>query len=145
MARRNTETAPTTSVINEVMEAVIGLMNATSPFATVTRGALPTTEGIVCEIGPTIQDVLFWDKNTFIPLDVTINAKHPNMKTLSDTMNNIHGVLTRAKLYPEDTNQNRWQIVDIMTQNIPQIIGREDNNDWIMASALTVNFFWRGD
>ena len=145
MARRNTETAPTTSVINEVMEAVIGLMNATSPFATVTRGALPTTDGIVCEIGPTIPDTLFWDKNTFIPLDVTINAKHPNMKTLSDTMNNIHGVLTRAKTYPEDTNRNRWQIVDIMTQNIPQIIGREDNNDWIMASALTVNFFWRGD
>ena len=143
MAKRNT--TPTTSVVNEVLEAVITLMNATSPFATVTRGALPTTEGIVCEIGPSIQNTLFWDKNTFYPLDVTINAKHPNLKTLSDTLNNIHGVLTRAKEYPEDTNQTRWQITDISTQNLPQIIGREQNNDWIMASALTVNFFWRGD
>ena len=40
------------SVINQVLEAVIGLMNATSPFASVTRGALPTGVGLTVEIGP---------------------------------------------------------------------------------------------
>ena len=145
MAIRNTETAPTTSVINEVMEAVIGLMNATSPFSTVTRGALPTTEGITCEVGPTVTSDLYWDKNTFVPLDVTINAKHPNMKTVSDALNNIHSVLTRAKVYPEDTVNNRWQIADIKTSTLPRIIGREDNNDWLMASGLSINFYWKGD
>lgn len=134
-----------TSVINEVMEAVIGLMNATKPFATVTRGALPTTEGIVCEVGPSVISEMYLDKNTFIPLDVTLNAKHPNMKTLSDTMNTIHSALTRAKVYPEDTTSGRWCITDIKNATIPRIIGREQNNDWLMASGLSVEFYWKGD
>ena len=135
-----------TSVINEVLEAVIGLMNETNPFTPVTRGALPTSRGLVCEVGPSIPQEMYWDKNTFIPLDVTLNGKHPNLKTLSDTMNNIHSALTRVKVYPHDTTEaDRWQITDIENQNLPQIIDREQNNDWIAASALTVKFYWKGE
>ena len=133
-----------TSVINEVLEAVIALINATHPFATVTRGALPTGQGLVCEIGPTMPEAMYWDKNTFIPMDVTLNGKHRNLKTLSDAMNDIHSSLTRAKTYPADAN-GRWQITDILNQNLPQIIDREQNNDWIAASAITVKFYWKGD
>lgn len=131
-----------TSVINEVLEAVIGLMNATNPFATVTRGALPTGNGLVCEIGPTIPEEVYLDKNAYIPLDVTLNGKHKNLKTVTDAMNEIHSALTRAKNYPAS---DRWQITDIENQNLPQIIGREENNEWLLASALTVNFYWEGD
>jgi hypothetical protein len=131
-----------TSVINEVLESVIGMMNDEHPFQGVTRGALPVHEGLVCEIGPSIQDTLFFDKNVVIPLDVTLNGKHPNLKTLTDTMNGLHSALTRARSYP---STDRWQIIDILNQNLPQIIGREENNDWMAASALTVRFFWKGD
>ena len=140
-----TPTYSASSVINQVLEAVIGLMNATTPFATVTRGALPTGPGITCEIGPSSVDSVYMDKNSYVPLDVTINGKHPNLQTLSDAMNGIQSALTRATSYPEDPAGNRWQITDIQNQNLPEIIGREDNNDWLMASALSVTFFWRGD
>ena len=130
------------SVINEAVEAVIGLMNATNPFATVTRGALPTGQGLVCEVGPSTPQALYWDKNTFVPLDITLNGKHKNLKVLSDAMNNIHSALTRATSYPEGDG---WQIVDITTDSLPQKIGREENNEWLMASALSVRLFWRGD
>ena len=137
-----------TSVINEVLEAVIGLMNATQPFATVTRGALPTGIGLVCEIGPSSPQTMYMDKNTVIPLDVTLNGKHPNLKTLSDAMNTIHSALTRATVYPMDTtdstNNGRWQIIDITNYTLPDIIGRENNNEWLMASSLTVKFYWKG-
>lgn len=131
-----------TSVINQVLEAVIGLMNATTPFASVTRGALPTTSGLCCEIGPSAPSSMHMDKNTVIPLDVTLNGKHHNLMTLSDAMNKIHSALTRAKVYPSATN---WQILDISNTTLPQKIGREENNDWLMASALSVKFYWRGD
>jgi hypothetical protein len=131
-----------TSVINEVLEAVIGMMNDTNPFATVTRGALPTNQGLVCEIGPSIPDELYFDKNTVIPLDVTLNGKSKNLKTLTDAMNGIHSALTRTRVYP---SSERWQIIDIQNQNLPEIIDREQNNDWLSASALTVRFFWKGD
>jgi hypothetical protein len=130
------------SVIDQVLEAVIGLMNATQPFATVTRGALPTGPGLTCEIGPSTPESMHMDKNTVIPLDVTLNGKHHDLKTLSDAMNEIHSALTRAKSYPSAA---RWQIVDITNQTLPQRIGREQNNDWLMASALSVKFYWRGD
>lgn len=131
-----------TSVINEVLEAVVGLMNATHPFANVTRGALPTGVGLVCEIGPSRVLETYLDKNTFVPLDFTLNGKHPNLKTLSDAMNAIHSALTRAQSYPESTG---WQITDITNSVLPQIIGREQNNEWLMASSLSVKFYWKGD
>jgi hypothetical protein len=82
------------------------------------------------------------DKNTVIPLDVTLNGKHSNLMTLSDAMNKIHSSLTRATSYPAATN---WQILDIENNNLPAKIGREENNDWLMASSLSVRFYWRGD
>ena len=131
-----------TSAINQVLEAVVGMMNATQPFASVTRGALPTANGLCCEIGPSMPSNMHMDKNTVIPLDVTLNGKHHDLKTLSDAMNKIHSALTRAKEYPSGVS---WQIVDISNLTLPQRIGREDNNDWLMASALSVKFYWRGD
>lgn len=130
------------SVINEVVEAVIGLMDDTGPFATVTRGALPTHEGLVCEVGPSTPSEVYLDKNSYIPLDVTLNGKHRDLRTLSDAMNTIHSTLTRATEYPEGEG---WQIVDITNYTLPQIVGREDNNDWLMASALSVKFYQRSD
>ena len=129
-------------VINEVMEAVIGLMNDTGPFATVTRGALPTIDGLVCEVGPSTPSEVYLDKNAYIPLDVTLNGKHRDLRTLSDAMNTIHSTLTRATEYPEGEG---WKIVDITNYTLPQIVGREDNNDWLMASALSVKIYQRGD
>lgn len=130
------------SVINQVLEAVIGMANATRPFSSITRGALPTGQGLTCEIGPTAPQATHMDKNTVIPLDVTLNGKHPNLMTLSDAMNKIHSALTRATDYPSAT---AWEIVDIQNLTLPQKIGREQNNDWLMASALSVKFYWRGD
>ena len=131
-----------TSAINQVMEAVIGLMNGTTPFATVTRGALPTGVGLACEIGPSAPSAVHMDKNTVVPLDVTLNGKHGNLMTLSDAMNKIHSSLTRANSYP---SAESWEIVDVTNLTLPQIIGREQNNEWLMASALSVKFYWRGD
>lgn len=130
------------SAINETLEAVIGLMNATSPFSTVTRGALPTGVGLSCEIGPSSPSELYLDKNTIVPLDITLNGKHADLELLSDTMNNIHYALTHIRTYPSGAG---WQIIDIQNMNLPQIIGREQNNEWLMASALSVRFFWKGE
>ena len=129
------------SVIDQAIEAVIGLMNEAQSMATVTRGALPTGAGITCELGPSSPRYMHMDKNTVIPLDVVLNGKHHNLKTVSDAMNAIHGALTRATSYP---SAEKWEIVDIKNYTLPQRIGREENNDWLMASALSVEFYWRG-
>jgi hypothetical protein len=53
-------------------------------------------------------------------------------------MNRIHQELTMLRQYPEGDD---WKIVDISTMTEPQIIGREDNNSWMMASSLIIKIY----
>ena len=123
------------TIINAAVEAVMDLIDGLGLFALITRGALGTGEGLVCEVGPSGPDEVYMDKNQYIILDFTINGKHANLQTLSDDMNRIHQETTMLREYPSGDD---WNIVDITTLTEPQIIGREDNNAWVMASALNV-------
>lgn len=123
------------TIINAAVEAVMDLIDGLGLFALITRGALGTGEGLVCEVGPSGPDEVYMDKNQYIILDFTINGKHANLQTLSDDMNRIHQEITMLREYPSGDD---WNIVDITTLTEPQIIGREDNNMWLMASALNV-------
>ena len=131
------ETAATgsTSIINQAVEAVMNLIDELSLFSSITRGALGTGNSLTCEIGPTSPETVWLDKHQYIPIDLTINGKHTNLQTLSDAMNNIHESLTMMTSYPDGTN---WEIVDVLTMTEPQVIGREQDNSWMMASALLV-------
>ena len=136
-------TAPveTGSAMNEVVEQDIGIINGLDVFATMTRGALPTGPGLVCEPGPTTPNEVYLDKSQYIPLDLTINGKHGNLKTLSNDMALIFEDLTRRKTYPSGTG---WQIVDIAAYTWPEVIGRESNNQWLMAGSLSVRYYLTG-
>ena len=123
------------SIINEAVESVMDLIDNQNLFASITRGALPTGNGLCCEVAPSSPNEVYLDKNQYIQLDLTINGKHSNLQTLSEAMNAIHEVLTFLKEYPEGA---KWQIVDIVTLTEPQIIGRDENNLWIMASSLGI-------
>ena len=137
MSEQTTETpvATSTSVINLAIESVMDLIDAIGLFATISRGALGTGNGLCCEIGPTSPEAVFLDKHQYIPVDLTINGKHDDLRTLSDALNTIHETLTMAFSYPSG---NGWQVVDITTMSEPQVIAREDDGKWMMASALTV-------
>ena len=130
-----TETTGSTSIINQAVEAVMDLIDNLGLYAEISRGALGTEDSLSCEIGPTTPETVWLDKNQYIPIDLTINGKHSDLQTLSDAMNTIHESLTMMLSY---TSGDRWQITDIATLTEPQVIGREQDNRWIMASALVV-------
>lgn len=123
------------SIINEAVEAVGTLINGLGLFSSIYRGALGTGNGLSCEVGPTSPSEVYLDKNKYIPIDLTINGKHNDLKTLSEALNTIHESLTMLTSYPTGDN---WHIVDISTMTEPQIIGREDEGQYLMASALHV-------
>ena len=123
------------SIINQAVEKVMDLIDALELFSLITRGALGTGNGLVCEVAPSSPSEVYLDKNQYITVDLTINGKHSELETLSNALNMIHESLTMLREYPYSTD---WQIVDIVTLTEPQVIGREENNDWIMASSLGV-------
>ncbi len=124
------------NAINEAIEDVISMMNETNVFAPVRRGALTTGNSLTCEIGPSMPGTHFLNKDIVIPVDLTINGKHNNLQTVTNAMNSIHYNLTRRRVYPAGVG---WEIVDITDATLPQVIGRENNGDWLLASSLTVN------
>lgn len=124
-----------TSFQNQAIEAVMDLIDDMGLFSGITRGALGTGNCLSCEIGPSSPETVWFDKNQYIPIDLTINGKHDNLQTLSDAMNSIHETLTMMFEYPEGTS---WKIIDIQTITEPQVIGRESDNKWMMASDLAV-------
>ena len=124
-----------TAIINQAIDSVMDLIDAMGLFSTTTRGALGTGNGISCGIGPSGPDEVYFDKHQSITLDFTINGKHTDLQTLTDDLNKIHENLTMRTTYPDG---NGWQIMDIQTVTLPQTIGREDNNAWIMASSLSI-------
>ena len=139
MSEPNTVTNNTSdSIINQAVEKVMDLIDELNLFATISRGALGTGFGLVCEIAPSSPTEVYLDKNKYIPVDLTINGKHSDLQLLSDSMNLIHESLTMRKEYPYSET---WQIVDISTLTEPQVIAREDNNEWLMASSLSVNVY----
>ena len=131
-----------TSKINLAVESVITLINGMGNFANMTRGALGSDNGLTCEIAPSYAEAVFMDKNTYFPLTLALNGKHHNLQTLSDTLNNIMDTLTRSKSYPSGDG---WEIVDITNGNLPRVIGREDNNSWLMACDLVIKLYRKDD
>ena len=126
------------SVINEAVEAVMDLIDSLDLYAPIRRGALGTGNGICCEVGPSGPESTYMDKNQYIPLDLTVNARHSNLEVLSDALNMIHEHLTMLFEYPHGEN---WKIVEITTLTEPQVVGREEDNAWTMASALNIYIY----
>lgn len=128
------------SIVNKAVESVMDLIDSLNNFAVIRRGALGTEPGLVCEVAPSTVDAVFMDKNQYILLDLTLNGKHSNLQTLSDTLNNITDYLTRLKVYGSG---NGWEIVDI-TKGSPSeasVIEREQNGLWVMASGLIIKLY----
>jgi hypothetical protein len=123
------------NAILEAIEDVIAMCNEAQAMATVRRGALATGAGITCEIGPSVPDTHFMNKDIVVPVDLTFNGKSDNLKTVLQAMDDIHYNLTRRTVYPAGVG---WEIVDIVDATLPQVIGREPNNDWLLASSVTV-------
>ena len=135
-----TEPTPVTSTskLNLAIESVITLINGMKNFATMTRGALGISAGLSCEIAPSSTDEVYYDKDALFFVTLALNGKHADLRTLTDTMNNIMDTMTRAKSYPSG---NGWEIVDITNGNLPRVIGREDNNLWLVACDLVIKIF----
>ena len=123
------------SIINEAVEATMNMIDGLGLFAPIYRGPLGTDDGLCCEIGPTSPEEVYLDKNRYIPIDLTINGKHENLQTLSEALNTIDEALTMRTSYPATAT---WKIVDISTGTEPQLVTREDSNQYVMASALLV-------
>lgn len=126
------------STINDILLAVIGMAQATQPYAAITIGALPAGEGITMTYGPGGPDTTFWNKGVKYSLPVVLNAKSANQQTVADALNNIHLALAQTRSYPRT---GAYQITNISTIAAPAYLDREENGQWLYGSSLRVDVY----
>lgn len=128
------------SVINDVLVAVINMANAVNPYGQIVIGALPPDNGLSMTISAGAPDTTFMTKGMAYELDVVLNGKHTSQQTVSDTLNDIHQLLTQTKTYPAT---DEWQITNISTAGSPSYLDREQNKQWLYGSGLTIKFYYK--
>ena len=127
-----------TSWLNLAIEAVMDLIDAMGNFSIITRGALGIDNGLCCEVAPSNPEAVFLDKNVYYPVTLALNGKHSDLQVLSETLNNIMDNLTRRRTYPTGAG---FEIVDITNGVMPRVIGREENNAWLMACDIIIKIY----
>lgn len=124
--------------LDSAIESVMDLIDAMGNFADIKRGALGSGNYLCCEPTPYMPQTVFYDKNSYTPVTLALNGKHTNLATLSETLTDICDTLSRRTTYPSG---NGWEITDITIGRMPHVIGREENNAWLMASDIIVKIY----
>lgn len=73
-------------------------------------------------------------------LPVQFTGKNADQQQLAAAMETVHQALTTAAQLPFSEN---WQIYAIETTSAPQLIGREENINYIYGSSFRVKFYAR--
>lgn len=125
---------------NEVLQAVRDMVSAlvTGP---VVIGSVPPLGGYAVGFVGGTPRAAFWTLNSDENLPVLLNGKGVDQGQVADEMDAVHLALTTSKVLP---CADDWQIYAIETTAAPQLIGREENTNWIYGSSFLVKFYAKG-
>lgn len=131
------------SIPKQVLEAVRTLAQDSGfAYAQIVNGALPPDNGISLTTAGGGMDTTFFSVGQSILLSLVLNAKHENQATAQNALDNLHAYLTRRKTFPRG---DAWQITSITTDSVPTYLDREQNNQWLYGSGLSVRFYYFPD
>lgn len=124
-------------VLNAMQQMLQGLLDGP-----VVIGSLPPLGGYAVGFAGGAPMATFRPLSTDENLPVSFTGKNADQGTLAAAMEAAHHALTTAKALPRSA---RWQIYAIETTSAPQLIGREENINWIYGSSFRVKFYAKGD
>lgn len=126
---------------DEILQALIDMAEAASGVRVVT-GSLPPDNGIALT-GTSASAPIFLDIGSNERMNVLVNGKNGDQKTVIQQLDAIHKSLTRRKDFPTGDG---WQIYAIETLTSPRLLGREENvqAQWVYASSLLVKINVKG-
>lgn len=130
------------SFISGMLDNIIALAEETRPYARIVYGSDPPINGICMIASGGIPNDTHFDKGMQVKLPVVLNGKYEDQRVLLDDLTAIHEVLTKRRDYSELCTE-AIQVIDISSMSLPQIIGREQNKQWICGSTLEITFYWK--
>lgn len=122
---------------NEIIETLQRMIQALVAKPVVI-GSIPPLDGYAISFAGGAPIETYRNLTTNEELPVVLNGKGENQEVVAAEMNRIHKALTTSKILPFST---RWQIYAIETSSAPQLIGREENKNWVYGSSFRMKFF----
>ena len=142
MRRKKVKAAPVNNPVQALIEAIANWAQTTGPYAEILFGSDPPENGLcMIQNGGYAPDIHF-NAGFIYDLPILLNGKHADQEVLLTTLGAIHELLTKTLDY-SGLGSDQIQVVDIWTTAYPMIIGREQNNQWVAGSTLSVKFYWR--
>ena len=124
--------------INDIIDAVMDMAEATEPYAAIVRGPLPPDNGIAIYMANGTPNATFLNKRIVYDFVLTLNGKHARQQAVAAALNAIHTALTTTKTYPATDD---WEICDIETVSFPSYLDREENNQYLYGSSIRVRAY----
>lgn len=119
--------------IQKMIQAIIG--------SSVVIGSVPPLEGYAVSSAGGNPSATFRDLNSDQRLPILFNGKSADQQALATAMDAAHMALTTSKALPFSET---WQIYAIETTSAPNLIGREENQNWIYGSSFLIKFYAKG-
>jgi hypothetical protein len=130
------------AVIDAVLDlAQDALTDANYPLV-ITRGPTGSGNCIAAEPSFGTADRRFYDKNGAFRVTLVFNSKNANMQIALNTLEQILLKLTRMGGYP---HAETWEITGIWTNALPMMVSREEDNTWLYAASVYIDYYLRGD
>lgn len=125
---------------DDILIALKDMISAIVDYPVVIGSVPPLNGFAVCFVGGApFETYRKLDKS--VPLPVLFNGKGADQQVLSAQMNLVHDLLTTSKALPRADN---WQIYAIRTTAYPNLIGREENKNWIYGSSFAIDYYSKG-
>lgn len=104
-------------------------------------GSMPPLDGYAVSFAGGAPMEIYRNLTTNEDLPIVFNGKSADQNALASAMDAVHYALTTSKVLPY---ADRWQIYAIETTSAPQLVGREENQNWLYGSSFRVKFYQRG-
>lgn len=126
------------SALNQAFEAILTQAKVVQANFPVMRGPLQSGAGIALEPDPSGPTMRHMDGGIILTLDIVMNGKATDRRTLTNALHLLHSVLTRKGPLPQGRG---WQITHIDTQTFPALVERQKDGQWLYASSLTATIY----
>lgn len=128
-------------MLNDIINDVIDMAeDGTDLYTNIIIGNTPPTDGISVFISSGMPELTDLEKGMIVSVNMMCNAKHRSQDAAFDALYKIHKRLTKTKDYP---NREEYQIANIETITLPNLLTREDNGSYVFGSTLNIKFYWR--
>lgn len=124
----------------EIINTILPLIKSQTSVNVVLGTNIP--ENSLCLRWRSNPSEIYMSKDSYNSMTVLLNGKNIDQQAIATTLNAIHHYLNKLKQNQIPIGENT-QIINIQTSSSPELIGVEENGQWIYASSLTVTYYIR--